>query len=119
MYTKMARCIIAFFIPILITGCGHTAASKIGLLSVGDMQGKKRPQNIDGPIVQGKDCGGAFGSPYFLSKAVRTALAKTQYDTILDADVTTTTGFLVYSNCVEVKGKAITNGTLANEGVKP
>ena len=118
MYTKISKSLIVL-VPILIAGCGHTAISKVGLLSIGELQGKKIPSNIDGPIVQGKDCGGAFGSPYFLSKAVRTALAKTQYDTILDADVTTTTGFLVYSNCVEVKGKAITNGTLANEGVKP
>jgi hypothetical protein len=118
MYTKTVKCLIVLA-PIFITGCGHTAVSKIGLLSVGELQGKKIPSNIDGPIVQGKDCGGTFGSPYFLSNAVRAALEKTQYDTILDADVTTTTGFSVYENCVEVKGKAIASGALANEGVKP
>lgn len=103
----------------LCSGCGHTLASKVGLLSVGELQGKQIPVSIEGPSVEGEDCGGAFGSPYYLSKAVRTALEGTQYDTIVDAEIITSTGLLVYSNCVVVKGKAINSSTLENEGDTP
>ena len=115
MSTRVTTCFI-LFLAMFSAGCGHTLVSKVGLLSVGELQGKQIPAAIDGPIVQGEDCGGAFGSPYFLSKAVRAALKGTQHDTIVDAEITSTTGLYVGSNCVAVKGKAISSGTLTTVG---
>ena len=106
-----ATCFI-LLLATLSVGCGHTLVSKVGLLSVGELQGKQIPVTIDGPIVQGEDC----GAQYFLSKAVRAALNGTQYDTIVDAEITSTTGPYVGSNCVAVKGKAISSGTLTTVG---
>jgi len=71
---------------------------------------------VDGPILVGKDACKAGGDPYYLSEAVRNALKGTQYDTIIDAEVTTKTGLLVWSNEIEVKGKGLDSKSLPKVG---
>ncbi|TMB34945.1 MAG: hypothetical protein E6J62_09980 [Deltaproteobacteria bacterium] len=89
---------------ILGAGCGHTLAQQhVGLASVGDLFARVLTPAIDGPILEGHDC----GTTQYLSKAVRDALKDTAYDTLLDLEVTTETGLFGSSNCLKVKGKAI------------
>lgn len=104
-----------YFILLLATfviGCGHSQSCKIGLMSFGELEGKVIPDNIDGRIFEGKDC----GYQYFLSDAVRDALKETEYDTLVDVEVTTKTGLLVPSNCIIVEGTALNSKTLTDSG---
>jgi hypothetical protein len=66
---------------------GNAHVTRIAVLSVGDLEGKKIPMQGDvrGAPVKGVD----GGTQAVLSKAVRAALDGTGYDTILDATVTT------------------------------
>ena len=100
----------------LCCGCGHTKVSRVGLLSVGDLEGRTIPSTIDGPVLVGKDACKIGGDPYFLSEAVRNALSGTEYDTLVDVEVTAKTGLLVMSNEIQVKGKGVNSKTLVQEG---
>jgi hypothetical protein len=95
-------------------GCGHTLAQqKIGLASVGNLNGRVFPASFEGPTLEGEDCGYA----QFLSNAVRDALKGSKYDTLVDLEVTTETGLLVHSNCLKVRGKALDSKKLPMAGV--
>ena len=107
---------MALLVTTLCYGCGHTKVCRVGLLSVGDLESRTIPSTVDGPILVGKDACKMGGDPYFLSDAVRNALTGTEYDTIVDAEVTTKTGVLVWSNEIEVKGKGVKSSTLPKEG---
>ena len=96
-------------------GCGHTLSTKVGLVSIGQLQGRTLPVTLEGKVVQGEDC----GYSYSLSNAVRDALKGTSYDTMVDVDVSNTTGVLVPSNCIQVKGTAIDSSRLPTEGEVP
>jgi hypothetical protein len=98
-------------------GCGHTCTGRIALLSVGDMDGRVIPERAQGPVLSGRDACKAGFDPYYLSEAVRDALKGTQYDTLVDVEVTTTTGLWVWSNAVQVKGVGISSTSLPKEGV--
>ena len=100
-------------LAMVVAGCGHTHVSKIGLVSVGDLEGKVIPANVDGPVLTGEDHCQIGSDPYFLSTAVRDALKGTEYDTLVDVEVETTTGVAVMSNRIIVRGKAINSKTLA------
>ena len=65
----------------------NTHVMRIAVLSVGDLDGKKIP--MQGDVAGGHVTGSDVGEHAVLSKAVRDALNGTQYDTILDATVTT------------------------------
>ena len=70
-----------------------------------------------GPVLTGKDSCNKIGKfSYYLSDAVRNALSGTEYDTIVDAEVTTKTGLFVWSNKIEVKGTGIKSSVLPKEG---
>jgi len=107
----MPKNVFIFFLVSALTGCGHTASQKVGLMSLGNLEGKIIKSNTDGNVVEGEDC----GHSYTLSNAVRAALKEKPYDTIIDADVTNTTGLFVFSNCIKVRGKAIDSKKLAQE----
>ena len=110
-----------YFILLVVTffiGCGHSQTTQIGLLSFGELENKVIPENVDGPIFQGEDCCKVGGDPYFLSDAVHNALTGTEYDTLVDVEVTNKTGFFVGSNCITVKGKALNSKTIPEEGDK-
>jgi hypothetical protein len=79
-------------------------------MSFGDLEGKIITDNVSGTVCKGKDCGGQ----YFLSDAVRDALKDTEYDTMIDVEVTTKTGLFVPSNCIIVEGKALNSKTLTD-----
>ena len=104
----MIKHTILFALCVSLIACGHTNVSQVGLLSVGDLEGKSLPSVIDGPTVKGKD----NMHLHHLSVAVRDALKGSEYDTIVDAKVTTTTGLFTWNNSVEVEGKAINSKKL-------
>lgn len=112
----MSKVCIAVALTTLCYGCGHTKVSRVGLLSVGDLESRTIPSTVDGPVLTGKDACKMGGDPYFLSEAVRNALSGTEYDTLVDAEVTTKTGVLVWSNEIEVKGKGVSSKALPKEG---
>ena len=53
---------------------------------------------------------------YYLSDDLRDALIKSEYDTLVDVEVTTETGFIVTSNKITVKGKALNSEKLEQSG---
>ena len=103
---------VACLLAMVGSGCGHVNSSKVGLVSFGNLEGKTIPDSPTGPIVEGSDA----GSSCFLSEASRNALKNTGYDTLVDVDVTTETGFLVTSNKVTVRGTALDSRKLGNPG---
>ena len=105
--------VVVLLLSILCIGCGHTKVNHVGLLSVGDLKSKKIPENTEGPTLIGEDS----GYSYYLSEAVRDALKGTQYDTIVDAEVTNKTGLFVWSNQIQVKGKGLNSKNFPKGGV--
>jgi hypothetical protein len=112
----MSKLAIALALSTLCYGCGHTNVSRVALLSVGDLDGRTIPSTVDGPVLTGRDACKIASDPYFLSEAVRTALSGTQYDTLVDAEVTTKTGLFVWSNQIEVKGIGVDSKALPQNG---
>jgi hypothetical protein len=92
----------------LCAACGHSATQRIGLMSVGDLSGRRIPEGLTGRIVEGSDC----GIKNNLSSAVRNALKGTPYDTLIDSEVTDTTGLFIWSSCLNVRGQGIDSKTL-------
>lgn len=97
-----------------LLGCGHEQVNKVGLMSFGNLEGKAIPEINNTLIVTGQDCGGQ----YYLSNAVRNALKDTDFDTLLNSEVTNTTGLFVFSNCITVKGTPFNSKTLSIAGGK-
>ena len=112
---KKGAGLLVVVLAVGLGGCGHTLSRRIGLMSFGNLQGKEIPSNGEGNIVEGKDC----GYSYNLSNAARDALKGTSFDTLIDVDVTNSTGVLVPSNCLIVRGKALDSTQLADEGATP
>ena len=108
-------CVVLLFSAICC-GCGHTNVSRVGLLSVGDLDSRTIPSTAEGPLLIGKDACKLGGDPYYLSEAVRNALQGTEFDTIIDAEITTKTGLLVWSNEIEVKGKGLNSNAFPKAG---
>lgn len=103
----------------LCAGCGHTQVSKVAVLSVGNLDGKAIPAKVNGPVLEGSTSARPGVMLFYLSDAVRDALKGTQFDTLVDAEVTTETGLLVPSNKIIVKGTAVSSKSLGAEGGKP
>lgn len=51
----MSRICIAVALTTLCYGCGHTNVSRVGLLSVGDLEWRTIPSTVDGPVLIEKD----------------------------------------------------------------
>ena len=113
---KIFHFVFLLLLAAFFLGCGHSQTYKVGLMSFGDLEGKVIPDNIDGTVLTGKDCCKIGSDPYFLSDAVSAALGQTEYDTLIDVEVTNKTGVLVWSNCVIVTGKALDSKTLTDSG---
>jgi len=114
--TEVNKVCMALLLTTLCYGCGHTKVSKIGLLSVGDLENRTIPSTVTGSVLVGRDACKVGGDPYYLSEAVRNALEGTEYDTIIDAEVTTQTGLWVFSNEIEVKGTGLNSKMLPLNG---
>ncbi|WP_243394778.1 hypothetical protein [Leptospira adleri] len=102
----IAACIL------FLSFCSTT--QKVYLLSYGNLEGKKIPEdvrNFTGEIREGKDC----GFYYSLAKAFENTILNTKYDTILDAEVTHTTGPFAPMHCVLIKGFAVNSGNFLPE----
>jgi hypothetical protein len=74
------------------------------------------PEDATGTILEGEDCSKVGGDPYTLAEAVRDAVSDSSYDTLIDVEVTNTTGLLVWSNCLRVRGKALRSESLDGPG---
>jgi hypothetical protein len=105
------RCAL-LVIGLALTGCGHSQTAKVGLMSFGELEGKAIPEVVNGPRLSGKAC----GHSYRLSDAVRDALKNTEYDTLVNVDVTNETGFLVANNCLIVTGNPLNSKAIVASG---
>lgn len=94
---------------VLISGCSHV--SQIALLSNGDLEGKTISSELGGAVLSGEDC----GHKYSLADAMDMALKHNDYDTLVDVEVESTSGILVVTNCIKVKGKGV-NSKLIPKG---
>lgn len=105
---------ITLLIAVLgLGGCSHV--SKFALMSNGDLEGKTLSGVQPGKtLLQGESC----GHSYSLADAVENALMGTPYDTLLDIEVESTSGILVVTNCVKVKGYGVNSELLEKQGVK-
>lgn len=103
-------CVVSL-LAALCAGCGHTQVSKVGLISFGELEGQTIPEDVTGPVVQGS----AGGFAYSLSDAARAALKGTEFDTLVDVDVTAKTGLFVPSNRIIVKGTALNSANLGSQ----
>ena len=110
-YRIIGMCLLAA----ICSACGHTVTQRIGLLSLGDLNGRQIPDDIKGQMLAGSDC----GYSYSLSNAARDALKESEFDTLIDVEVTNTTGVFVPSNCIEVKGRALNSKILPTSGGRP
>lgn len=108
-------CIILMF-AIFCFGCGHTHVCNVGLMSFGDLEGKTIPENPKGPILEGTVALKIFTQNYYLSDALRDALKNSEYDTLVNAEVTTETSLFVTSNEIRVKGTALDSKKLSPSG---
>jgi hypothetical protein len=106
------KCCFIILLSSFLIGCGHTQSSKVGLMSFGELEGKTIPDIGGMVLVNGEAC----GYQQRLSDAVRAALKQTDYDTLVDAQVISTTGLWVSSNCITVKGNALNSKTLTTSG---
>lgn len=113
---KHEVCCLALAIAALGSGCGHAKVSQVGLLSTGDLESRIIPRDVSGPILEGKTAAKPGKLAYYLSDAVRDAVKGTPYDTLVDAEVTTTTGLLVWNNQLAVKGRGVKSADLPKEG---
>lgn len=117
MSVKLVKGCIVIAFALLCCSCGHTKVSRVALLSYGDMEGRILPKKVEGPILTGKDNETFLFCPFsFLSKATANALEGTEYDTLVNVDVTTRTGLFVWANAIEVKGTGVNSKTLPKEG---
>ena len=107
---------LALALGVACSGCGHTKVSHVGLLSTGDLASRSIPRDVSGPVLEGKTAAKPGKIKYYLSDAVRDALKETPYDTLVDAEVTSTTGLLVWNNKLTVKGKGVKSADLPKEG---
>ena len=101
------KCCFIILLAVFLIGCGHTQSHKVGLMSFGNLEGKVIPENINGEILEGEACAKPGLARYYLSDAVRDALKEKDYDTLIDVEVTNSTGLFVPSNCIKVKGKVV------------
>lgn len=117
----MRRCLwmssAVLLLMLACSGCGHTQVSRVGLISFGDLEGKTIPDNPEGPVLEGTDAAKpGVGPRYYLSDAARDALKNSEYDTLVDVEVTAKTGFFVPSNKITVKGTALNSSQLNQTG---
>lgn len=87
-------------------GCAHT--SRVALLSDGNLEGKHMTGAPAGRTLEGEDCGGA----YYLANAFRDAIEGTDYDTLVDVEVTSTAGLTPFNQCLKVKGRGAKSADL-------
>jgi hypothetical protein len=102
--------IVLLFGAWFLGGCSHT--SHVALLSDGNLDGKNLQNIVAGQVLKGKDC----WFQHNLSDAFRDAIKKTQYDTLVDVNVTTKTNLFVWWNCVQIEGKGVKSSDLKQLG---
>ena len=106
-----------YFLPLslltILVGCGHLSTHKVGLVSIGDLEGKILPEEVNQAKLTGEDCGQGGTDPYSLAQAVRNTLDMTGYDTLIDVEVKNSTGLFVFSNCIQVTGSPLDSKELA------
>ncbi len=86
---------------IFMSACSHM--SNVALMSNGDLDGKDLSGIKKGEILTGESC----GHTYSLGEAMSNALEGTQYDTLIEISVESTSALFVFGNCVKVTGKGV------------
>lgn len=109
---QMVKRYTLLLLGLALTGCGHAQTTKIGLMSFGNLEGKTISDSISGQRLSGKAC----GHNYRLSDAVRDALKDTEFDTLINVDVTNETGLFVWNNCLMVSGNALNSKSIVASG---
>ena len=112
MVREVSKVCALLAVILMCFGCGHMQKSHVGLISFGNLEGKAIPADSTGPILEGS----ANGMAYSLSDAARNALKDSEYDTLVDVEVTTETGLLVPSNKLIVKGTALNSKNFEQAG---
>jgi len=107
----LSKACIVVMLSALITGCGHTNVSRVGLLSIGDLDNRVIPENVEGPTLSGRSGLPTNSGLYHLADAVYRALDGTGYDTLVDVEVTSRTGWIPL-NAVEVSGTGVNSTDL-------
>lgn len=103
----MRRCPVGLALAVLaMVSC--TTSGTIGLLSDGTLEGRRIDPALAEAELEGQSC----GPRHYLASAFRDALEGTHYDTLINVEVTTTTGVLVIHNCIRVRGRALDSKTL-------
>ena len=93
----------------LMSACSHM--SNLALMSNGDLDGKNLSGVEKGEILTGESC----SHTYSLGEAMSNALDGTQYDTLIEISVESTSAIFVFGNCVKVTGKGV-NSKLIPKG---
>ena len=106
---------LSIFISLLALALASACTStyQVGMLSLGDLEGKTIQADMTGEVRSGESCWWS----HHLSDAVRDAVEGTNYDTLLDVTIEARSRFFVWSNCVHVEGQAIDSSKL-EQGVK-
>lgn len=107
---KMKKGVQLALIAIVLSGCSNT--SHIALLSDGDLENKNLQNIVPGQTLKGDDC----WYQHNLSDAFRDAIEGTEYDTMVDVNVTTKTNLFVFFNCVAVEGKGVKSSEINKIG---
>lgn len=108
---RVRRAVVWLAVGLAVTGC--TRASHVALLSDGNLDGRRLSEVAPGPVLQGEDCGMA----YYLANAFREAVAGTNYDTLVDVEVTSTAGITPFGQCLKVKGRGVRSADLPTADV--
>jgi hypothetical protein len=81
-------------------------------MSFGELEGKVIPESGSTLKYSGESC----GETQHLSDAVRDALKGTEFDTLINGEITSETGLFVWNNCLVVSGYALNSNALAKKG---
>ena len=100
---------------VLALGCARASStSRIGLLSDGDLEGKRLAGLERGPVLEGSQCH-AIVRGITLSDAFRDAIEGTDFDTLVDVQVENRSNgfsFAFWDNCVTIRGHGVRSADL-------
>lgn len=104
----MKNSIISMALFMVLTGC--STVSKVGMISNGNLEGKTFQGAQKGNLVKGEAC----GYSHSLADAFDRTIANSQYDTIIDVEIESTTDLFVFGNCIKLKGYGVNSIDLAD-----
>lgn len=103
----MNKSILGTALVMVLTGC--STVSQIGMISNGNLEGKTFSGVQRGDVIEGESCGHTHSLAWAFDKATQ----GTQYDTMIDAEVESTTDLFAFGNCIKLKGYGVNSMNLA------